>query len=216
MYIDFQRKVGFLAHPKTGTQTVSSILTENLGFKPVGGHHDGPNNLCSNLMGPWISKWNCLSLKEKDEFSWFCTVRNPYDLVVTWWSGKRLQEAYWDGIDGRCIMEIFSKSPQWYPYSAIGRIFRFLYDPLPGCLDSIVKLENLEEEMRDVLLSYGYKKEDIPRFPHKGRHPYKRRDEPLACFKQNGLNYMARIYGEEIRSLGYEVVEKIECTSTEE
>jgi hypothetical protein len=73
MYLHHEKKLGFIAHPRTASSATSHTLME-MGFEIVHGHH-GMGNI---LYADW---------------KFFCTVRNPFDVLVSWYfSQKREQD----------------------------------------------------------------------------------------------------------------------------
>ena len=64
-----KQAVGFIAHPKTGSTSVMSVLLD-LGFQQCGGHHDVAREWVDGL---WVIG---------------ATVRNPWDVMVSWWFHK--------------------------------------------------------------------------------------------------------------------------------
>jgi len=69
MYI-FKRKLAFIAHPKTASSSTRNALRE-LGVKKFGTHHEVKEKWCTPVLeaGGKVA----------------CTVRNPYDLMVSWY-----------------------------------------------------------------------------------------------------------------------------------
>jgi len=58
--------IGFIAHPKTGSQSAAACLME-LGFEECGNHHE--------IREPWLTGLRIIG----------ATVRNPWDTVVSWY-----------------------------------------------------------------------------------------------------------------------------------
>ena len=64
-----KQTVGFIAHPKTGSTSAMSVLL-GMGFQQCGGHHD--------VRPEWIPGLEVVG----------ATVRNPWDVMVSWWFHK--------------------------------------------------------------------------------------------------------------------------------
>ena len=70
-YVHPERKLIYLAHPRTASVATASLLRDELGFKQLGKHHDGARELEHHPR--WI----------KDALR-FTVVRNHYDATVSW------------------------------------------------------------------------------------------------------------------------------------
>lgn len=64
-----EKKLIFLAHPRTGSMAIKGALTE-IGFERISGHHTG------------------ITVKERKgiykDFTVFCVIRNHFDAILTW------------------------------------------------------------------------------------------------------------------------------------
>ncbi len=67
MYVHGEKKVAFIAHPRTASVAVGFTL-EGIGFAKIGGHHE--------YKMPWCQEHT------------FSVVRNPFDLLVSWFLFK--------------------------------------------------------------------------------------------------------------------------------
>jgi len=72
MYHHYGKKIAFIAHPRTASQAIGSVLKIR-GFELIGGHHQFESILCLETT--------------------FATIRNPFDLMVSWY----YQEIYKSG-----------------------------------------------------------------------------------------------------------------------
>lgn len=73
MYIHEEKKTVFIAHPRTASSATGHLLTQ-LGFKIVGGHH----NILPKKIGP--------------DHIVLGTVRNPLDVMVSWYFNQRREQ----------------------------------------------------------------------------------------------------------------------------
>lgn len=69
MYIHQEKKIAFIAHPRTASSATAHTLMA-MGFEILHGHHD--IDLPSDLEGWTVG----------------CTVRNPFDTLVSWYHNK--------------------------------------------------------------------------------------------------------------------------------
>jgi len=78
MYMHHEKKVGFIAHPRTASSATAHTLME-MGFEITShGHHGIP-------MEVFDGDWNI-----------FCTVRNPFDVLVSWYYAKEREHNFDD------------------------------------------------------------------------------------------------------------------------
>jgi hypothetical protein len=74
MYLHHEKKIGFIAHPRTASTATSHALME-MGFEISQGHHEFKRTLDAT----WI---------------FFCTVRNPLDVMVSWYYNKPREKPF--------------------------------------------------------------------------------------------------------------------------
>ena len=72
MYIDRERKMIYLAHPRTASTATAAFL-QTIGFEPSHGHH-------SMMWSPGCP----ITEDERGEYEVFTTIRNHYDTLVSW------------------------------------------------------------------------------------------------------------------------------------
>jgi len=68
MYVNTEKKVSFIAHPRTASVAMAETLL-SMGFKQIGSHHQMRESWCLNTT--------------------FSVVRNPFDMMVSWYYFKR-------------------------------------------------------------------------------------------------------------------------------
>lgn len=74
MYLHHEKKLGFIAHPRTASTATAHVLM-GMGFEIVHGHHEFVEIL-------------------NDDWEVFCTVRNPYDVLVSWFYNKPREKPF--------------------------------------------------------------------------------------------------------------------------
>jgi len=74
MYVHHEKKIGFIAHPRTASSATAHTLMK-MGFEIVNSHH---------------GMWDVLN----DEWKFFCTVRNPFDVLVSWFYSQRREKPF--------------------------------------------------------------------------------------------------------------------------
>ena len=75
MYMHHEKKICFIAHPRTASSATAHTLME-MGFELVRGHHDTRMDDLDN------------------EWRFFCTVRNPFDVLVSWYYSKKREKPF--------------------------------------------------------------------------------------------------------------------------
>lgn len=171
MYVHNEKRVAFIAHPRTASTATGAALL-GLGFTQWVNHH-GIN-----------PKW--------DPIGWtvFATVRNPFDLMVSWYYHKmKYREASF---------------PEWLPkfiavsneYLDMGMFFGLRY------CTRVIRYETLQEDFDYMMMLTGFPQTDIPLKNVSTARP----DKPLSDYYNPKLiNLMKAHFGEEIRQNGYGV-----------
>lgn len=93
MLVNFERKVCYLAHPKTASQTTALTLRKHSGFVPVTDHHDpwdatypGRDLEEMGLDVHAAEKWKRIRWSgESGRFVYLFVIRNPWDTIASWW-----------------------------------------------------------------------------------------------------------------------------------
>lgn len=70
MYVHREKKIAFIAHPKTASSSTSHVLVQELGFVPEGSHHQIDEAMLTDPHDPWAV---------------ISTVRQPLDTLVSWY-----------------------------------------------------------------------------------------------------------------------------------
>ncbi len=133
MYVHQEKKVAFIAHPRTASQATGSVLKIR-GFKLIGGHHQFPE------------EW------KPEGWTTFATVRNPFDLMVSWY----YQEMYKSGREVEFDWWLRERLQKPNDYMRQGLFFG-----LDFCTD-ILHFENLQEEFNQLMKRVGLSPMKIP------------------------------------------------------
>ena len=129
MYLHYEKKLGFIAHPRTASTATAHVLMQ-MGFEILHGHHEIVT---------------CLD----DDWELFCTVRNPYDVLVSWFYNQRREKPFtlWlpEFLDGCHLLQ---GERMFFGQSACKHILHF---------------ENLQEEFEHVMNEFDLPLVEIPR-----------------------------------------------------
>jgi len=137
MYVHDETKLCFLAHPRTASRAVRDALY-TLGFRDAGSHHDGPEQ------GYDLSPYTV-----------FCTVRNHWDALVSWWYNVRMFRKEKKPSLGWLAIHL---SKNRYYFRA-GTLWWFL-DLVPGIVP--LRYESLEADLNALLKIHGLPAVNIP------------------------------------------------------
>jgi hypothetical protein len=128
MYMHHEKKLGFIAHPRTASTATSHVLMK-MGFEIHFGHHDMVDVL-------------------DDDWEFFCTVRNPFDVLVSWFHNQPREKPF----------------SLWLPkfldecHFMQGRMFFGQH----AC-NHIIHYENLQEEFECVMDEFDLPLVEIPK-----------------------------------------------------
>lgn len=164
MAVVFPDKLVFLEHPRTASTSMRHVL-QQVGGKPQKRH-----------------AFICARGNEKT----VCTVRNPFDLLVSWWEivGERQGFSTFKDFLIGCRDPFMVRG---------GKLFYFLET------DFILRFENLEAELNSVLKIYRI---PIVRLPHLQvtihKHEYRK------YYNEETRALVVARFGAEIERFGYE------------
>lgn len=135
MYI-IDNRLGYIAHPNTGSRSMRIGLEAKTNVEKIGHHHGFNPDIIANLEG-------C-----------YCVVRNPYEMMVSWWcrGGTLLPFNEW-------LPEILKRHRHFEGtnHSEGGGLFY----GIKYCTD-VLKFENLQYEFDKLMLKYGMKMFALP------------------------------------------------------
>lgn len=183
MYIHEEKKLAYIAHPRTASQTTSKTLVDKLGFKLHASHHQ--------YYDPLDPAWLI-----------FATVRNPFDLLVSWW-----------------YLEVHkTKQEETFPHYIHRRVNDPNYYMRKGLFfgqylcKEILHFENLQEEFNQLMLKVGLPPTEIPRRnvsdARKGR-------DFASYYTPELIDLVVEKFGDDIRNNGYviPICQRFEQTS---
>lgn len=172
MYVHIEKKMCFIAHPRTASTAIGKVLLEKLDFEQMINHHGFKSELLN-------SSWTV-----------FATVRDPFDLLVSW---------YW--YKARCQNQSFQ---EWLPVflkESNEFLDKGLFFGLPHCTH-VLRYENLQDDFNQVLVEAGFPPTEIP----KHNVSIRRDDRSLSDYYDFKLiNLMVSYFDTEIQQHGYEV-----------
>jgi len=170
MYCHIGKKVCFVAHPRTASTATGKVLL-TLDFEQMINHH----GFKPEVLNP---SWTI-----------FATVRNPFDLLVSWyWHKRREQKSFQEWLP------IFLKESNEY-------LDKGLFFALPHCTH-VLRYENLQNDFDQVMVEAGFPPTEIP----KHNVSIRRDDRPVFEYYDSKLiNLMKAHFGDEIRQHSYEV-----------
>lgn len=170
MYVHEEKKVCFIAHPRTASTATGKVLLGKLDFGQCINHHGFKPGL--------IPK----------DWTVFATVRNPFDLLVSWYWHKRREHEF----------------PEWLPIflkESNEFLDKGLFFGLPYCTH-VLRYENLQDDFNQVIVEAGFPPTEIPQH----NVSLRRDDRPLSDYYDFKLiNLMKTHFDTEIQSHGYEV-----------
>jgi hypothetical protein len=176
MYVHEEKRVAFIAHPRTASTATGQALT-GLGFGQWINHHG------------FDPKWDLTG------WTVFATVRNPFDLMVSWYyHKKRHQEQTFQ----EWLPKFIALSNQ---YLDQGMFFGTNF------CTRMMRYETLQKDFDFVLGEVGFPQTDIPL----KNVSHDRPDKPLSEYYDHRLiNLMRTHFNKEIRQNGY----KAPCQAT--
>jgi hypothetical protein len=87
--VNFERKVCYLAHPKTASQTTALTLREKSGFVPVTDHHHAWDATYPGRdleeMGIDVEAARRWWFSDHRSFVYLFVIRNPWDTIASWY-----------------------------------------------------------------------------------------------------------------------------------
>lgn len=123
MYVNYSRRMIYLAHPRTASRATRDALIERFGFRRQGQHH--------STLGEHPDGWTV-----------FTTIRNHYDAWASWYcknarNGERMDAAFVEGFVGR--------KDRYFPVE--GRMWGLH----AGVADVLLRYESLEADLSALL-----------------------------------------------------------------
>jgi hypothetical protein len=138
MHVHRAKRLAFLPAPKTASQATRDALLNHYGFEACGGHHDGPNDVEGFDPSDWY---------------FFTTVRNPFDLLLSFTWGMIKAKTY-PNVTVPALERVWEKNP--FHYREPGQLFRFLWEDWPRASLTILRYEFLHQELSVFLRKEGF------------------------------------------------------------
>lgn len=181
MYYHKPTKTAYYANPKTASTATSNALTKQADFEQIGPHHHGPNAVKEQV--PEIHQS-------------FCTVRNHFDMIVSWHyfiqstennhppitleRTKQLVEQHMDN---------YITEPLMWPVARKCSVV-LIYDR-----------KTLENQLNEVLRRLRISAVDLDHMKSSGHRPH---NKPWTQhFTNDAENYIINKFGEEMEYYGF-------------
>ncbi len=88
MYVHFEKKLGFLAHMRTASTATAEVFMKR-GFTRLFGHHSLPLSFVKTDNAYGEENERRWFTEDPFDYRWACTIRNPFDLILSWQYIKR-------------------------------------------------------------------------------------------------------------------------------
>lgn len=190
MLVNDEKRLIYLAHPRTGSRSVkTALVSEWGGFRESGPHHSGPApSMCDD---------------EWEGYQFFTTVRNHWDAVVSWWFNAVGQAdnpkltVPWLRRWMKGNRNYFHTDPGIGELVSIPRMWWFL-DLYPR--PHVLRFETLQEDFHNFLGSRGF---SVTKLPHVGIGTFRGGVHYQEVMTAEVRAFIEETFGEEIEELGY-------------
>lgn len=182
MYLSRLYKLAFLAHPRTGSRSMRDALTAHtnkLGFRQEGDHHSGPPQFAIDGYQP------------------FFVVRNHWDAVASWYFNANAPPRQPPPITDEWCARFF---PSHQNYFRPGRMWWFA-EECPGA--RVLRFENLQNDLNQLLAQFGVPKEQLPVLPHVGKSQHREGRKYGELFTARARKFVEWLFLDEIQKYGY-------------
>lgn len=190
MLVNFDRKVCYLAHPKTASQTTALTLREKSGFVPVTDHHHAWDAFYPGRdleeMGIDVKaaeKWARLRWSgESAAFVYLMVIRNPWDTIASWWELSKAHIRH-EKIGPEWFEAWKALNPGVFPESDM---WPFLEREPPGPT-GVIKYEELQSAILGLARIFRFSSPGI--FPWVGRTRGRIKEDDPCEFQKNYRAY---------------------------
>ena len=175
MYVHDEKKLCFLASPRTGSRSWRNSLTR-LGFRRVGAHHTGPTD----------------GFDTSDYFT-FCVVRNHWDAILSWWFYRHGPK-----YERTPSLDWLARHVSVNSYMKAGE----LWHHAPFC-DQIIKFSNMNQRYDDLMTEH-FGEGNYPPLGHQGRSLARHSRPYWEYYNPETRNFIGWAWRDEIKRLGFE------------
>lgn len=188
MLIHEEKRLAFCFHWHTASRATLPPLLRR-GFVFAGRKHEGP----LNLTGRTRHRFQGI-----DHYHYACTVRNHFDVFVSWLHAAKVLGQEEDKVTVEFIKSFHARRPNHFPYHH--RLWRFLWDADPS---QILYFEDIAAHLNKYLTGHGFQPLQEGEFEVKGRNPYRPRDSYRHHWRKDAVAYMEARFEDELEYLGY-------------
>ena len=190
MYLHHDKRLIFLAQPKTASKAVATALGD-IGFVDINGQpclgvSDYPHHVTVAEMADGYGN-------ETEGWTTFSFVRNHWDAVVSWvCSYYGLASVAHEGWSAEFIADLLDRMSYVNPTTLW---HRHLHDS-----DHVLRYENLDSGLAELLQRHGL---ECPALEMVGATPTRAARPYQVFYTPDSRRYVAERFGEEIAALGY-------------
>lgn len=129
MLVHYDRRLAFICHPRTASHATSKAL-RRAGFEYTGNHHQ----IDEEFLKPWAR-------------SVACTVRNPIDVLVSWYHYDKATEPIGEWFEKRWRRKVWTQNGMFYG--------------LRYC-DTVLEFASVQDDLNAWLKRFGIGPQPIP------------------------------------------------------
>lgn len=173
---DVRSDLVFLAHPRTASVAIKWTLSDLGTLRQISGHHGMDETQISS--GALV----------------FATVRNPWDLFVSWWFKRRAERSPFYGFPLEEFMPLLYKNNGQYFKG--GKLFY-----MTEYTNTILSYEHLQAHFDLMLVGIGYSPKDLVIANKSDNRPSRSYRE---YYTSASKRWVAETFAEEIEKYGYQ------------
>jgi hypothetical protein len=207
MLVNYDLKSAVLCGPRTASSMLRKVLTEDHGWEPIGGHHDGPLRLSPTPTPEKVARWQ---KEDPKDWQFYTTVRNPFDALVSWWAQKvenqkKNRERFKPPISVGFLKWLWEDSKTVFPHAPPNGhpiFWRFAWEKYGGHATNVFRFEQLEKDLRWAFAVWGHNPPET--FPVVNATPTRPEGHYRDFWSPEAVAYFSATFKEELARLGYE------------
>lgn len=189
MYFHLQKKLLYLAHPRTASRATRDTLLEQAGFEQLTRHGSRRDDLPHHITTEEIRAKTDF---DPEEYTVFTTVRNHWDAVLSWYYHLRVPD---HGFEPSWLDQFLHKNDIYLPEH--GR----LWELHRRGADVIMRYENLQQDLNDLLWANGIEPVELKEVGTTDEKAGKHYSE---FYDAKMRHAVGSLFSKEIKELGYE------------